>query len=404
MLRFGRYDYAAFWSFFCYAGCSLSIPVALVTMARALGFPLESGGMGAGGMLQVVRSASMVAAMLGCGFAAGRFGKRRTLGWAVALMGSGVVLCALANSYLPLLLALLAAGLGGGVLEGIGTPFVETLHRREPGRYVNIAHSFWSVGIFCCVLGVGALLAWGVSWRIVVAGSGLLCVIPVWLLLNERGVRRRYPEEASGLSYADVVRRSAAIARSPHFWWFFFIMFLAGGVEFGLTFWVASFIQLDFSAGAWAGGVGTAMLAAGMFCGRYGSGVLVRQHRLRRLVVGCALAGLPVTVAMLLVGPGMLGVLFALLFLAGICVGPFWPAIQVYCTDRLPQLDSTLIYIYLSCAGIPGCGFFTWLMGAIADRWSLRAAFLLEPLTLALLAAALVAEGSSRREDETAAV
>ena len=80
MLKLNRYDHAAYWSFFCYSGCSFAIPVVMVELAAALGFPLKDGGMSAGGMLHVVRSATMLAAMLICGFVAGRFGKRRTMG------------------------------------------------------------------------------------------------------------------------------------------------------------------------------------------------------------------------------------------------------------------------------------------------------------------------------------
>ena len=112
MLKLGRYDYAAFWSFFCYSGCSFAIPVVMVELAQALGFPLRDGGMGAGGMLHVMRSIAMLAAMLGCGFVAGRFGKRRTLGFAILLMGGGITAASLTRSYWPLAAVILFSGLG----------------------------------------------------------------------------------------------------------------------------------------------------------------------------------------------------------------------------------------------------------------------------------------------------
>jgi fucose permease len=80
---------------------------------------------------------------------------------------------------------------------------------------------------------------------------------------------------------------------------------------------------------------------------------------------------------------------FGLLFLAGIATAPFWPSVQSYCADRLPKTDTTMLFILLSCAGVPGCGFFAWLMGYIGDRTgSLSSAFYLVPfcyLALALL-------------------
>ena len=97
-MAFGRFDYAAFISFFSYASGSVVVPVVLVFLARDLGFSLEQGGLSAGGALHLGRTLTMVASMLVCGFLAGRWGKRRTLGWSVVLMGLAMGLCALAPS------------------------------------------------------------------------------------------------------------------------------------------------------------------------------------------------------------------------------------------------------------------------------------------------------------------
>lgn len=390
MLKLGRYDYAALGTFFCYSGCSFAIPVVMVELARDLGFPLAEGGLGAGGLLHVARSGTMLAAMLGCGFVAGRLGKRRTLGLAVLTMGCGIVLAALTRSYLPLVALILFTGLGEGVIEGIGTPFVQCLHPREPGRYVNIAHSFWSVGTFCCVLGIGALLQRGANWRIVVGATGALSLIPMLLLLLPSRVP--YPEEPVRPRGIDVWRRSMEIVKSPRFWLFFAGMFFGGGMEFCLTFWAASFVRLEFSSGAWLGGVATAVIAAGMFSGRMLAAMLVRRKYMWHALLACALLGIPALGWGIALGRGQLALLFVLLFAGGISVGPFWPTFQVYCTDRMPHLDPTLVFIYLSCAGIPGCGFFTWVMGLAGDRFGLRRAFLIEPGTLVLVVLILLVE------------
>ena len=78
----------------------------------------------------------------------------------------------------------------------------------------------------------------------------------------------------------------------------------------------------------------------------------------------------------------------ALLFVAGVATAPFWPSIQSYATDRMPKNDTTMLFVLLSCAGVPGCGLFTWLMGVIGDRTgSLTNAFYLVPLCFFSLAA-----------------
>lgn len=384
---FGRFDYAAFVTFFAYAAGSVVVPVALVSLARDLGFSLESGGLAAGGALHLGRTIPMVASMLVSGFLAGRWGKRRTFGVSILFMGAGMGLCSLAPAYGVLLLALAVAGMGEGVIEGLATPFVQDLHGSEPGRYINFSHAFWPIGVLVTVLVSGALLSAGVSWRLITGAVATLAAVPAALLLLPSRAGRTYPEHPEPLHWRVVWAQATAILRIPRFWLFFCAMFVAGGGEFCLTFWCASYIQLSFKASAWAGGVGTACFAAGMIVGRTGWGYLIRQHQLRGLIVLSAVGGTLVTVPFPLLSS--LWVFLVLLFLAGVATAPFWPSVQSYTADRLPQADTTMLFVLLSCAGVPGCGFFTWLMGYIGnEEGGLARAFYLVPgcyVVLALL-------------------
>lgn len=401
-LSFSRFDHAAFLSFFTYASGSVVVPVALVSLARELGFDLEAGGMAAGGALNLGRTTLMVVSMLACGFLAGRWGKRRTFAHAVLLMGGGIGLCALAPSYGLLFLALAVAGVGEGVIEGLATPFVQDLHPNEPGRYINFAHAFWPIGVLTTVLATGALLAWGVSWRWIIGAVALLAVVPAVLLLVPARDGRRFPEHPEPLHWRTVWGQAVAILRLPRFWLFFAAMFVAGGGEMGLTFWSASYIQLHFAGSAWAGGAGTACFAAGMMVGRTGWGYLIRQHQLRALVVYSALAGTAVT----LVFPVLtdLWLFFGLLFVAGLATAPFWPSVQSYSADRLPGTDTTMLFVLLSCAGVPGCGFLSWLMGYVGNRSGLDHAFYLVPACFLVLAGLIGADWARARREPSAVI
>ncbi len=387
-MRFGRYDYAAFLGFTSYAACAMVAPVALVALARDLNFPLEEGGLGAGGLLHLGRSLAMVGTMLLCGFLAARWGMRCAVGYSLLLMGMATLGCALAPGYGWLLAATMAAGLGEGVFDGLVTPFVRDLHREEePGRYVNFTHGFWSFGVLAAVLVYGALLHWGMPWRGLIGLALVVTAVPVLLLLLPERRGEAYPERGEAIPASRVWAQSWEIMVRPRFWLFFAAMLLAGGGEFCLTFWCATFIQLHFSASALAGGIGTAAFAAGMFLGRTGWGILIRQNRLRQLVVGSAVfaaaASLPIPLLRPDAGGGAMStllLLYGLLFLTGGGTAPFWPSIQSYAVDRLPGTDVTMVFVLLSCAGIPGCGIFTWFMGVIGDWWGLRVSFFLAPL------------------------
>lgn len=394
-MDFGRYDYASFLTYFAYAAGSVVAPVSLVSLARDLGFRLEEGGMTAGGALHLGRTAAIVAAMLLCGFWAGRWGKRPALGMSVILMGIGMAGCALAPTYGILFLGLVVAGIGEGVIEGLATPFVQDLHPKDPGRYVNFSHAFWSIGVLVTVLAAGALISGGVSWRLVIGATAAGSLIPAALLLAPARPGQGYPEHPHRLDPKTVWERSLFILRIPRFWLFFAAMFVAGGGEFCLTFWSASYIQLNFTASAWIGGVGTACFAAGMALGRTAGGYWIRQEQLKPFIVYAAVAG--VILSLFMPSVTHLGLFLGMLFLVGLATAPFWPSIQSYCADRLPEADTTMLMILLACAGIPGCGVATWLMGYIGDRGGLNVAFYLVPACYLVLGLLIGCEGYARR-------
>lgn len=378
-LRPGHYDYAAYLTFFAYAAGSVIIPVSLVELAKGLNFDLSEGGMAAGGGLQLGRATTMVLAMLVVGFLAGRWGTRKTLGGSVLLMSLGVGLCAVSPFYGFLLLAMLLAGVGEGVIEGLATPFVKNLHPDEPSRYINLSHAFWSVGILVTVLVSGWFLSMGYSWRVLTAVVSGVGVVAGLLILWPLSEGRRYPEDSTRVKVGEVWARMKTIFRCRRFWLFYAAMFLAGGGEFCLTFWSASHIQLHFEAGAWEGGLGVALFALAMVIGRFAAGYFVPQEKLRSLILFASLGG--AVIAAMIPWVDRIEVFYGLLFLAGLATAPFWPSIQSYATDLLPELDSTLLLILLSCAGVPGCGVLTYFMGVWGDfSGSLGQAFLIVPV------------------------
>ncbi len=382
-LKFGRYDYAAFLCFISYAMCSIIIPVSLVPIAKDLHFPLTEGGMGLGGILQIGRAIPMVVALILCGFFSGSWGKCRSLGFAMLSMALGVLLAAFSPVYGVMFFALMIAGFGEGIIEGLATPFVQDLHEKEPGRYINFSHSFWSVGVVSVVLVAGALLANGVNWRYIVCGCGVIGLFPAILLLFPSR-KHPYPECGEIKKWTAVCGDFWKIVRIPRFWLFFAAMFFAGGGEFCLTFWCASFIQVEYAASAWAAGIGTACFAGGMIVGRMGGGILIRQKKLKEFLVYTALAA--TVISLFFPFLESLTMLFILLFFTGIATGPFWPSVQSYCSTRM-TVDNTMLFILLSAAGIPGCGFFTAAMGILGDTYGLRLSFFLVPFCFIVLAA-----------------
>lgn len=395
-LEVGRYDFAAAATFIAYAGCSIVLPVAMIPAAKDLGFALDAGGQGMGGALHLGRSMTMVAAMIACGFVAGRFGLCRSLGWSMLSLAFATLLVAIAPSYGLLFAGVALAGLGEGMAEGLTTPLVQNLHPEQPGKYMNFAHGFWALGILCCVLIAGGLLTLGMPWRWVVGLAGITAIFPAVLFLIPNRNPKVHPDSGEILTWKEVLNQSVSILKVRRFWLFFVMIFLAGGGDFSLTFWVASFVQLEYGGSAMMGGLGTACFAAGMASGRIGGAFWVTQERLPHLIVLSSFLALAVTIFFPLLNS--LTLLFVLLFFAGVGAAPLWPCIQTHCAQRLPNLDATMIFVILSCAGIPGCGFFAWLMGVAGDHFGLRHSFFIIPGCFFLIGCLMVWEFTSPRQ------
>lgn len=395
-LRLKRYDYAACLALMAYAISSMVIPMVLYRLADDLRFPLQDGGLGLGGALQLGRSIPMVIAMLLCGFIAAGLGKARTTGIALLCMGAGILSCAIAPGYWILFFLIAFAGLGEGVVEGIVTPFIQDQHPEEPGRYINFTHGFWSVGILTIVLAGGWLLMKDVSWRYLVALAGAFAIIPALLyLLPDR--KKQLKEGAKTESFSQVWDHTRTILKMPRFWLFYAAMFLAGGGEYCLTFWTASYICMEFpGSDMLLAGIGTACFAAGMVAGRCGSGFFIKQHQLANLCIFMGIGAAVLTLPFPWIAS--LPLFFLLLFLSGVATGPFWPSIQSYSVDCMPKLDTTMVFVLLSCAGVPGCGFFTWLMGVAGDIVGIRYSFFLTPLCFIVMAFLLLIDKKMHKQ------
>ncbi len=364
-------------AFVIYAASVTATPICLVALREDISFSLVGGG-----VLETVRSALVVVTLLFSGFIAARWGKAAALGWSCLLLAAALGVYALAPTYAVLLLALGLLGVGGGVVEALLNPMVEELHREDAGRYLNFFNAFWSVGVLLTVLVTGELLTGEVSWRIIIGTLAVLGLLPGLLFLR---LRRTVTERR--LPAGEVWREKRALLRSGGFWMFTAMMFFAGAAEGALTFWSASYIQIHHGGLPRAAALGVATFAAGMIVGRLASGWWLRQHLLRAGILAGAVAGIGISGALPLVQS--LAAVWAVLFLAGLAVACFWPSIQAYAVEVLP-FKATPVFILLSCGGIAGFGFASWLIGLLAERFGFTVGLYSIPTFFAALVVLLI--------------
>ena len=373
-MKLKKLDYTVILAFLVYSSSAVITPICLVLLLRELSLSMTEGG-----GIEAMRSVWALILLVLSGFAAARWGKERTIGVSCIILGVGLFVYACAPNYSTVLLGMCLLGIGSGGIEGLVNPLVQDLHPEDSGRYLNLSNAFWSIGVLATVLIAGELLTHAVSWRVLVAAIGVFSLITGILFL----VFREKRSHAAIVGIADTFSHAKQILRHRTFWLFAIAMVCTGGAEGACTFWSASYIQICFNTSPRAGGIGTACFAGGMVLGRLAWGQLIGQSGLRKLIFWSALSGMLVSLAIPFVST-VIGVCVVLV-LAGVALACFWPSIQSYAADVM-DVDHTMLFILLSCAGIPGFGVICWLMGYIADHGGLRMSFVIIPIVLLVLA------------------
>lgn len=141
-----------------------------------------------------------------------------------------------------------------------------------------------------------------------------------------------------------------------------------------------------------------------MFLSRLAVGYWVKQAQLRGTLIWLSVLTVVITPLFPLVTllPNVnlvIGIIFVLLAVTGSLIAPFWVSIQSYCTVCMPEQDDTMIFILLSCAGIPGMGVAAWLMGVLGDSIGLTLAFLLAPVSYLIMLLALLPQRAPKQNN-----
>lgn len=392
-LSLKKLDYGCAMGFFAYSSSAAMTPICLLKLMEELSFSLAEGG-----GIEAVRALLILVVLVVSGFAAARWGKPMVLAWGSLLIAAGMFTYAVAPAYGVVLSAMALVGIGSGIVEGLVNPLVQDCHPNDSGRYLNIVNGFWSIGVFATVLVAGELLTRGVSWRTLIACSGALGVISGILFLLFRAGTGKEPSQKASQTNAEALAHLWKILRVKRFWVFAAALLTGGAAEGAFTFWSASYVQIYFETVPRAGGFGTACIAGGMVAGRMLSGRYVHQKGLRALVLASASIG--IGISLLVFAVESLGGFYVVLFLAGLSVACFWPSIQSYAADCLADVDSTMLFILLSCAGIPGFGFSSWLMGIIGNQVGIRAGFAVIPVLFFALFLIIVIDHRVHRRAE----
>jgi fucose permease len=331
------------------------------------------------GIFYFINAVAYASGSFGGGMLTERFGRRRVMALATALLGLGLATIGIVPLWAMVLLAALPAGIGAGVIDGGVNGLVLDLYPDARGRALNTLHLFFGIGALASPLFVGWLVGSGVPWQAVLVGTAA-ATVPIAILwatieLPHGRVRSIVVEGARGAGRLalrwPVIVLEIAIA-----------CYVAS--EIGVSSWLIRFLdEVPLTLATTSLSLYWAGLALGrLVSARYSD----RFDHLRYATVSVLMAGLATIAAVLVPSTEVSIALFAL---AGFASGPVFPLIIAIGGERHPD-RSAAVSGFLTSAAVVGGIIYPPVMGFMSVTIGLTAAMLGAGLLSGVSAGALL--------------
>ena len=280
---------------------------------------------------------------------------------ALGLVGLAFLPNLLSSPFVGLLLSVLLYALGGGLLEVIVSPIVESCPSDHKAQTMSILHSFYcwgSAGVI--VISTLFLKIFGASsWKILAAIWALLPLANCFVF-TKVPLAPLVAEDGTGMHIGQLFR-------SRVFWVIMLMMLCAGASEQAVSQWASTFAEkglgVSKAVGDLAGPTVFALLMATsrLLYGKFGVKIDLNKAMMASAllcVVSYLLIGLTNSPVLGLVGVG----------LCGLAVGIFWPGTFSTAAASL-RGGGTAMFALMALAGDLGCSGGPTLAGAIAGAF-----------------------------------
>ena len=280
---------------------------------------------------------------------------------ALGLVGLAFLPDLLPSPFAGLLLSVLLYALGGGLLEVIVSPIVESCPSDHKAQTMSILHSFYcwgSAGVI--VISTLFLKIFGASsWKILAAIWALLPLANCFVF-TKVPLAPLVAEGGTGMHIGQLFR-------SRVFWVITLMMLCAGASEQAVSQWASTFAEkglgVSKAVGDLAGPTVFALLMATsrLLYGKFGAKIDLNKAMMASAllcVVSYLLIGLTNSPVLGLVGVG----------LCGLAVGIFWPGTFSTAAASL-RGGGTAMFALMALAGDLGCSGGPTLAGAIAGAF-----------------------------------
>lgn len=338
------------------------VPLLFLTFENTYKIPLEKITM----LITFNFGVQLLVDLLSAGFI-DRIGYRASIVMAHAFSVIGLVSLSFLPDLLPdafagLLISVILYGIGGGLIEVLVSPIMESCPSENKEKSMSLLHSFYCWGHMLVVListiyfKICGIENWKILtflWAMVPLINGILfCKVPIASLVEDG--EERMPV--------------GMLCRNRHFWILMLMMLCAGASEQGVSQWASTFaekgLHISKNLGDLAGPMAFALMMGGarVFYGKFGDRIHLDHFMLASSSV-CVLAYLGIA---LFPSP-----ILALLSCAvcGLSVGIMWPGTFSKASATLKN-GGTALFALLALAGDVGCAGGPTLVGFVSGQFA----------------------------------
>ena len=338
------------------------------------------------GIFYLINAVAYATGSFGGGMLTERFGRRRVIMMATALLGLGVAMLGIVPIWTLMLIAALPAGFGAGAIDGGVNGLVLDLFPKTRGRALNTLHLFYGIGALSSPLVAGRLVESGVPWQALVLGTAVVTVpiAMLWAVI-------RLPHGRYKAVTVEGVRSPGRLALR----WPLIALEIAIACyvasEVGVSSWLIRFLEeaplalATTSLSLYWAGLAVGRLVSARFSDRF--------DHLRLATLSVLVAGLA-TIAAVLVPS--LEASIALFAIVGFASGPVFPLIIAIGGERHPE-RSAAVSGFLTSAAVVGGVIYPPVMGFVSVSVGLPAAMMGTAILALASAGALVLAGRPRR-------
>ena len=294
-----------------------------------------------------------------------RIGYRAAAVGAHLLMGTGFILMgtlpfAVSRPFYGLLAAVVIYSVGGGVVEVMLSPLVESCPTRNKSGTMNLLHSFYCwgcvivIGLSTLVFAVAGMEFWNKLSMIWAAIPFLNAVFFLFVPIT-----RKEGEETRS--------RILPLFGKPMFWVLMVMMFCAGAGELAVAQWASAFAESGLGVSKALGDlIGPCLFAVMMGAVRIACIPLGKRVNLTAIIGFSGVIGVASYLLITLVPNA--GVALAGVALCGVASASMWPGTFSVAAKNIPT-GGTAMFALLALAGDLGCTAGPTLVGMVSDSF-----------------------------------